>query len=73
VLGITLNIDPNLLIVSALQSPATDAIGNANFVLSIPNPPTLVGASWVFQWVFLDPVCGALDLTASNGLLIAIQ
>ncbi len=73
VLGITLNIDPNLLIVSALQSPATDAIGNANFVLSIPNQPTLVGASWVFQWVFLDPVCGALDLTASNGLLIAIQ
>ena len=72
-LGVVPNIDPQGLLASAVFNPAGNQLGNARFAFPIPNQASLIGAGWVFQWLFYDPICGAQGFTASNGLLIGIQ
>ena len=73
VLGITLNIDPNTIITSIVQTPAGNALGNSSLALPIPNNPIFVGSGYVVQWIYLDATCGSQGFSASNGLLFGIQ
>jgi hypothetical protein len=73
VLGLEVAFDLGTLLASAAIAPPTNALGNASFNLAIPANPGLVGLSWVFQYLFLDNVCGAQGFTSSNGVLFAIQ
>lgn len=73
VLGLDVAGDLSTVVTSALQWPATDALGNARFPLPIPSQAALLGTAWVFQWAFVDSRCGAQGFTSSDGLLFAIQ
>ncbi len=73
VLGLDIAFDLTTLLASVVLAPPTDALGNARFALPIPNQPNLVGVSFVFQFAFFDSQCGPQGLTASDGLLFAIQ
>lgn len=72
-LGINVYADPNTLVASFAQAPPTDALGNARFALPIPNQANLSGATWTWQYVFLDSTCGPQGFTASNGLTMSVQ
>ncbi len=73
ILGVAVAFDLATIVASAVLAPPTDALGNAKFVLPIPNQTGILGLGWVFQFVFLDALCGPQGISASNGLVFAIQ
>jgi len=73
VLGMQLAFDLSSFLVSQTLFPATDAIGNARYVLPLAQGPVLIGVSWIFQFAFLDTFCGPTDFSSSNGVSFTIQ
>lgn len=73
VLGIDLAFDLPSFLVSQTLYPATDALGTAKYALPLQSGPSLVGITWLFQFVFLDTFCGPADFSSSNGVIFTIQ
>jgi hypothetical protein len=53
--------------------PASGVLGNTRFPLAIPAVPGFVGASFVFQYGYIDSLCGPQGVSASDGIQFAIQ
>ena len=50
----------------------TDANGRASFSLSVPNDPSLVGATLYEQWIVVDPPATLLGVTFSDAFCVTI-
>ncbi|MEO6595159.1 MAG: LamG domain-containing protein, partial [Planctomycetota bacterium] len=73
ILGVNVAFDIFTIAASLVLTPASNALGNSNVVLPIPSQASLIGQGWVIQFAYLDTMCGPQGISASNGLLFAIQ
>jgi hypothetical protein len=71
--GVQLAFDLSTFLAEAALVPATGILGNARLQLPIPNVAAFAGAGFVFQFGFVDPVCGPQGFSASNGIAFTIQ
>jgi len=53
--------------------PASGVLGNTRFPLAIPAVPGFVGTSFVFQFGYIDSLCGPQGISASDGIQFTIQ
>lgn len=71
--GVTLAFNPATVLAQTTLIPPTSVLGNAAFNLPIPNQPTLLGTSLIFQFGFVDAQCGPQGYSASNGIVFSVQ
>lgn len=71
--GVDLAFDLNSVIAQLALIPPSNVLGNTPFVLPVPNDPSYVGVTLLFQFGFADPTCGPMGFSAGSGLSVTFQ
>jgi hypothetical protein len=71
--GVQLAFDLTSYLTAITLVPASGVLGNTRFGLAIPAVPGFLGTSLVFQFGYIDALCGPQGISASDGIRFTIQ